>query len=107
MDLLWENASPEISFVPQTVSLDLSNYKLVLIYFERTTDRNYYDSDITLIHSAGCLIGAGHDTFTYRYYTVNYNGVHFDEAHLLNTPNFNGSNEVNYCSIPINIYGIK
>ena len=34
VDLLWTNANIEAEFVPQTISLDLSSYKYVIIRFD-------------------------------------------------------------------------
>lgn len=57
MDLLWTNASPKSAFVSQTISLNLSNYKLAALIFKPYT---YYDTSNVFrmlpIGYGGCFV---------------------------------------------------
>lgn len=115
---LWENASPTSNFLAQTVNLDLSNYKAVLIVF-RTS---WWDGSSEHVKT-GCksemirkgdigVLDSAETTKTSPYYTMskqrvvtlNDTGATFNSGHMgcLNT---NGTD--NASCIPYIIYGIK
>lgn len=110
--LLWENASPASGFDAQTISLDLSEYQFVLIYFDTHattgTFKGYYSSTIAKVGKPGlqCNNGEAGTYIITRAFAVTTNGIEFTLAfyaktyagELKNTPN---------CLVPYQIYGIK
>lgn len=112
MKLLWENASPASGFDAQTISLDLSEYQFVLIYFDTHattgTFKGYYSSTIAKVGKPGlqCNNGEAGTYIITRAFAVTTNGIEFTLAfyaktyagELKNTPN---------CLVPYQIYGIK
>lgn len=105
MDLLWTNASPTSSFSPQTISIDLSTYKDIIVQFRIDTSAN--DSSFTNF----CPY---YDTYSanqpgqpdssaaqvWRKYTVSATGIEF------NNGGKDSSNNNEY-AIPLRIFGIK
>lgn len=63
IDILWSNESPTSNFAAQTVALDLSKYKAVLIVATAST------SDA----NGGTAIGMVGDGITYNIFLHNYN----------------------------------
>lgn len=100
MDLLWTNASPTSTFEPQTISLDLSNYKLVLIRSKLKGDMEwYYDSLLAKGTNLRCLV-PNNDTRVRLISLIDDSGVDFADA-LYNQ-------EIsNFTCIPYQIYGVR
>ena len=100
--LLWENASPDSDFVPQTLSMDLSPYDSVLIV--------PVDFGIPLLVKVGeydFLTRTrikNQPAFVYRSCTVNTTGITFGNAST--DPYDSYHQEPNRCN-PKRIYGIK
>lgn len=104
MELLWENASPGSTFAEQTVSLDLSRYKAVVVKYRINTNVAFTISffcevgDSVFASAASSTSG----TIFQRIAKVAGNGVDFeggyDEA---------DANVDNSAMIPQTIYGIK
>ena len=99
---LWINPSPSSAFAGQTVSLDLTDYNMVLILFKwKSSDA---DTGSTIIPKgyAG-YVGAPY-TSANRYQrtitNVSNNGVIFDNGVI-------GGSYDNTSCVPIFIYGIK
>ena len=112
MELLWTNSSPTSSFSPQTVPLDLSDYKLVLVYFKRTSSTDKFGSSLCHVGMASngsCPPqGADATTMTTRCYSVNSNGIAFENGVYSNHSGANTSSYVdNNGCIPYKIYGIR
>jgi len=112
MDLLWTNSSPTSNFAGQTVALDLSDYKLVLVYFKRTNSSDKYGSSLCHVGMASNGMcppqGADATTMATRYYSVNSNGIAFENGVYSNHGGANTSSYVdNNGCIPYKIYGIR
>lgn len=106
MDLLWTNASPTSDFGAQTISLDLSSYKGILLKVRVYGDGSknlmvYFYVDKT---STEWLLSAGFGASGYvvrRYITaISNSGIQFDVGKVYQTTN-------NGACIPAQIYGIK
>lgn len=99
MDLLWTNASPTSSFAPQTVSLDLSEYKTILI-----TVKGYITEDNRITHiiikGQNAQLSLTRDDFRYRDISTSDTTVIFGAGYLNQTLD-NGR------CIPLYIYGIR
>lgn len=108
---LWENASPSSQFAPQTISLDLSGYNLIVIEYKRG-----YNLERTLfcIHNA---IGNGVATdpqtntdsqllLTSRLLTASTTGITFNAANRQYAGETKRTDNNGYL-IPVRIYGIK
>ena len=102
--LLASNASSSSSFAAQTVSVDLSDYDFVFIYYQLATDDA---ATFGAIGKVGTKITTStiYNTRVIREATITSTGVAFDSglAGTL-TGNVGTSNEK---AIPIYIYGIK
>ena len=103
LDLLWTNSSPTASFSSQTVSLDLSKYRLVMISYCYSYNSEYYQTMIQPV-----------DGLTYRCTTGNStnnnNGVRAGTATatgvVFTAGAYNGASNNQYV-IPYKIYGIR
>lgn len=112
MNLLWENQNKTSAFAAQTISLDLTPYKAVMITFVA----NAPAAGGTTLLSKGTLIlpvgqfgwfttylKYGTSFFNYeRMVTVNSNGVVFDSGYAAA-----GSDQNNNYAVPIFIHGIS
>lgn len=107
MELIWTNPSPTSNFGAQTLSLDLSAYKYLVIYSRFST------SDDQSAYKVNCLLEKGDDVTQYivsldwqqhicnsRKATFNDNGVTFANGNVNSTAN-------SAVCIPLYIYGIK
>ena len=103
MDLLWTNPSPTSDFAAQTVSLDLSDYKLVLIMWVTSTSSALCRSIISPIAGDEIqdfyLAKNGTDRYS-RQITATSSGISF-------SPGWLGYADDNSKMIPYMIYGIK
>ena len=105
MEELWSNNSTSTQFLPKTVNISTTEYKLLYILFKNYT---FYDE-------VGEIIIPTNNTRTYYALSVNTNnkgnimsrgvkivsdGVKFDDAFVVNTAD-------NKAMIPLKIYGIK
>lgn len=102
MDLLWTNENLEDNFEGQTVIVDLSNYKFVLVYCRRIPAEELYYPSITPVNHMGLLIAPANDVITFRYYTVNTTSIVFEHGHIVDNNNYQ-----NHVCMPYLIYGIK
>ena len=106
--LLWTNPSPSSAFNPQTISLDLSQYKYVVITYKTysshdTTDRG--SVFLPLWVGFGCLVvGKPSDAFFSRTFTLSSTGVSFYIGGYVNASS--ASDTPDAC-IPLKIYGVK
>lgn len=107
-DLLWTNASPSSSFSAQTISLDLTNYSMVLILYY-----DFYDGSGGLLSTIGIIdspildnrqqIGFGWWTtgrYGVRTFKPTTTGIEFGACNYNNATN-------NSDGVPYLIYGIK
>ena len=108
MDLLWENASPEYSFGAQTITLDLSDYVLILIILKNDTKANRLTSQIAKVgyevqysfNFAYSQTSLDHGYFTGRMITINTDSIVFGGGKR-------GGEVADDRMIPWFIYGIK
>ena len=111
IDLLWTNVSPSSEFGPQTINLDLSQYKCVLIDIIMAVGdwRLYADKRNTIYLVNGFDGDVGYasynDYYTYKKITVNSNSIVMAQGYFFDntqTPVID-----NRVIIPYKIYGIK
>ena len=109
MDLLWTNAAPTSAFAAQTISLDLSNYTMILVKGKYTAYTNSSDNGFgfgfILVGETGSFLvppNQGTTGMKYRITTVTTTGVTFGAG-----GSDDDSNPNNLRCIPIEIYGIK
>ena len=108
LDLLWENSSPNSAFAKQTINLDLSGYKEVLVLGRNAT------STQVIVGYSGYLQriiveDADYYSTDSRAFVVSTNGVDFRDCYQMGwykkqipAPTINNS-----LLQPIKIYGIK
>ena len=101
MDLLWTNASPTSGFARQTINLDLSKYKAVVIgAIASTTNVNYYDNFL-YIDGHFKRLTIPDDALYFRVgVTASEIGVSFGHGYI-------NSSEDDTCCIPSYIYGVR
>lgn len=110
MDLLWTNASPTSAFGAQTISLDLSVYKFILIKF--LEQNSYYSFDIaesnnTYLHTSNLNIFVDDRTYytVARSYEVNTNAIIFGNGRM--KENSGTAYNADSFAVPNKIYGVK
>lgn len=112
MNLLWTNPSPTSSFSPQTVSLDLTEYKMAYIVWRTSIDATSHHDTTSLVDGLvrESVNRNGATTSQYglswRTYTVSSQSVVFDEGHQ-QTAFSNQTGVENNRMIPYKIYGIR
>lgn len=105
LDLLWTNSAPTSSFSAQTVSVDLTEYALVIIEFriDNSSNNNTFSNVCASYTKYTANIG-GQPTSSqaqiWRAYTVSGSGIAFDVGGA------GGSTNNQYC-IPLYIYGVR
>ena len=101
MDLLWENASPTSTFAPQTISLNFSHYKLILIYFNFAINDQAKTSALAKMLGLYSVIDKSGNNIVGRTFEIRDNNIiRFDSAQY-------GTNTNNDFLIPSVIYGVK
>lgn len=99
---LWENASPSSTFAAQTLSLDLSGYDAVMIFFHNASDSTIYLS--TGMIPIGYKTTLAYTTTSGAIYsrpaTASSTGIVFEAGQTGTTSG------AKYC-VPVRIYGIK
>ena len=117
MDLLWQNESPTSTFDNQNITIDVSQYNLLVIRYRLCAADGYdlYDTAICVKGSRGWMSTAmgsggqgGNYAFTaWRQWAVNSSGlIMFYDAHR-SSNNSHAQEEDNTWLIPYQIYGIK
>lgn len=102
MDLLWTNASPTSVFEPQTISLDLSQYRAVFIFIFCSNSFTTEGSWSFIIKSPTKIrIGFAPSEFRALYYD-NDNEIRFERGFSTTINDYN-----NAFAIPYQIYGVK
>lgn len=109
MDLLWTNASPTSAFGAQTLNIDLSNYKLIMVEasgtgYQNVNNDKYRSTFIIRVNSGKnsiLQIPSNADVWGTRTYTVTSSRITVTEGTYVGQ----GSN--NYACVPQVIYGIK
>lgn len=105
-ELLWTNASPGSAFADQTISIDLSGYDQIQIWFRpEASDPDKFFA----FAKVGSSIRMAFPRYTIERRKVNVTttGVQFYPAYYLTT--YGGSSEslLNTYMVPVRIYGIK
>lgn len=105
IDLLWQNPNPTSNFSTGDISLDLSNYDMVMIKSKSVASGgNYYGVSYGLIDGSDyvCMVGNAYSTsyFYKRRFTAFSSKINFGNGYR------NTDSNASYC-IPIAIYGIK
>lgn len=105
--LLWENASPQSAFNPQTITLDLSQYTHVFITFN-VDNTHYIDASyLREVKDSATVqeVSFADAKLLYRNFYVTKTGVQFFGGAYASY-NSSGSFNHNYL-IPWKIYGVK
>lgn len=110
IDLLWTNSSPSSSFAAQTIQLDLSSYKAVIITVKPNTNLSEMTNHLLLIDGETKQLQCAYfnGTLRSRNATVTTSGITFGDGIFWNT--YNNSNSAQSQSvqgIPVKIYGVK
>lgn len=103
--LLWSNSNTSVVFSPQTVSIDLSSYNFVLIYYNFDKDNGWGHSMIIPKGSYNVILGPAMldyatTTRIRRITSVTNSGIVFSDGYVGTAINQNAC-------IPSKIYGIK
>ena len=108
-ELLWTNASPASSFAAQTISIDLSNYNMILVQISTIsntpTDNVYgFITYLASINDGNPIImvygSSGTNRLGTRKFTTSTTGVSFQD-------NIWNNATTNAYGVPYKIYGIK
>lgn len=104
-DLLWENATPNAAFSPQTISTGLTAYKHLMVIFTGYSGEN----KISVVTAKGVWTDAtGTKNNRYiikRAFTSSDTGVQFGKGFLNST--YGSAAEDNTVMIPYRIYGVR
>lgn len=106
-DLLWTNSATGNTFAAQTISLDLSAYKMIEVdfsYYVESTPTYLLTNRAFIDGIKYMALGVATGQSTYRGFTATSTGVAFTDANR-NTGSSSSVN--NSCMIPYKIYGIK
>lgn len=105
---LWENASPTSSFAGQKISLDLTKYDGVLIYFKARTSSSY-------VSAIPAIAFKGEKSFVFLSLRYMYErdieafddtGITISDSFYFSSYGQSGTTGTDYC-IPVRIYGFK
>ena len=102
MDLLWTNESPTSAFAPQTVELDLSSYKSILIVWQAYTGTGKFATLVPMLAYDSVASGFIDSSVAInkRKFTPSTTGIAFAGG-------TNSTSSNNSSCIPNLIYGIK
>lgn len=109
LDLLWTNANPSSNFAAQTLSLNLSSYKFILIVCRAATTRDMLFTNVCTIGSEPWQqkLFVPDYTMRNRYCTVTTTGISFDSAFYYATYANSAATSTDAQVIPYKIYGVK
>lgn len=108
IDLLWNNAIPTSVFEPQTINLDITEYKMIVIVASGSISSNH---EITLnivnTPSVNVITFSNYNsgTIVTRAVDIVDNGIMFGIGFEIST--YHTFQENNNCAIPTRIYGVK
>ena len=106
MDLLWENENPTSSFTSQSVSLDLSEYNLIYIYFYPVNTETYRASSIIRVGEINQLLSVGSSYMRRRTVdATDISKITFGGGTYLGTISTWSSSDAS--CVPNQIYGIR
>ena len=110
LDLLWTNASPSSIFVNQTLSLDLSKYKAVII--QAIWQSSWIIDSISILQfmcnkNEHFILSGGLNTNGMRKVYITENSIWFDDAYYFTSFNSDNRKMINELLVPKRIYGVK
>ena len=109
MVLLWENPNPSTPFAAQTISLDLSKYKAIIVTAKHWTDNDSRLNQIAFVGTDRMILTVQSPTDiriqTLRLYYVSTTGVRFEGGKGMN--NGGGTYDSDYAALPLAIYGVN
>ena len=107
LDLLWTNASPSTSFVAQTVSVDLTDYDILVLTCNVSTSLTKHADFLLIKDLHEFLLSCSIDVNLRRYITnITDSGITFDIGGKY-TPYGSSITTDNSLLIPYKLYGIK
>lgn len=106
MDLLWTNSAPTSSFSSQTIPIDTTPYKflVIILAFSTSTDS---ESVYWMINNATYNLYWGANRNYRRRVTKTDSGIEFEACQYFGTYANSTTTTSNTNLIPIEIYGIK
>lgn len=105
IDLLWTNPSPTSIFEPQTLNIDLSSYKWVIIDFKFATSVDYFETSFAPIDGQTHIGHVVVHRIHYRSFIASSDKIVFDNGVEIYTYNTVVSNPSD--AIPVKIFGVK
>ena len=107
-DLLWTNSNPSAPYQANSINLDYSGYKFLLIVFKNYTTNQTWENTtliraVTSTQSHSISLDGGR--IRYRGFGLISSGVDFGGGYSYE--NYGTSAVDNNCNIPYQIYGIK
>lgn len=106
VDLLWTNSDPTTAFAAQTVSLDLSDYKMIQIAFTSGVASRYVEYSSIMKNETIVATSIDGASMKRRDYSWSSTGITFGDANNRTTVNGPGTTQ-NDILVPYKIYGIK
>lgn len=104
MDLLWTNSTPTSSFSAQTISLDLSEYRLIFVVCKGDTGGTNYPTALADFNTL-TQIGTFNGYTRFRAFTATATGVQFGGGYKQTS--YSNDSSDNSATIPYKIYGIR
>lgn len=106
MAKLWENASPTSTFAAQTISLDLSGYKAIIVYVYGKTDTTQMFPSLVVVGGDTVAVASGGATNRVRTCQATTTGVTFGSG--LQYPTYGDTSTTNDAyNVPVAIYGMQ
>ena len=105
IDLLWTNPSPTSIFEPQTLNIDLSSYKWVIIDFKFANSVDYFETSFAPIDGQTHIGHVVVHRIHYRCFIASSDKIVFDNGVEIYTYNTAASSPSD--AIPVKIFGVK
>ena len=105
IDLLWTNANPTASMSAQTLTLDLSDYPIIMIEYKVSTTISVYNYALAEPNGERIHLQEMSDFNNYRRVTVNQNSIDIEGG--MYTGTYGSVSSDNTRIIVYKIYGIK
>lgn len=122
LTLLWENPNPTSSFAAQTISLDLSQYDVILFDIKADTNNSYgyqysksrnigFINETIALHTLNYIVPnglSGQNVYTRtRNATISTSGITFGAGYTKKVSDSDVATVDNTTCIPLKIYGIS
>ena len=108
LDLLWTNANPNSSFTEQTISVNFSTYKLLIICFRRDVSSSavcYAFTTTTLQDPTATMYAWDINTMLYRALFIRDNSITFSSGIIMSAVGSEATDDSKM--IPYKIYGVR